>query len=81
MDKFEPVSFSGEVEHSEEAAGELVVSGGDGAVDLEVAEHALDAVSLLVEIWSRPVGQLGGLARVDLVCFYAASFSMIPAVA
>nr|WP_242415185.1 hypothetical protein [Sphingomonas panni] len=52
VDKFEPVSCGGEVDHAEEAAGQLVVTCGDGAVDLEVAEHALDAVSLLVE---RPV--------------------------
>ena len=37
------------MDHSEEAVGELIVSGGDGAVDLKVAEHALDAVALLVE--------------------------------
>ena len=49
MDKFEPVSGGGEVDHAEEAAGELVITGGDGAVDLEVAEHALDAIALLVE--------------------------------
>ena len=40
------------MDHAEEAVGKLVVAGGDGAVDLEVAEHALDAVALLVE---RPV--------------------------
>jgi hypothetical protein len=40
------------VDHAEEAVGELVVAGGDGAVDLKVAEHALDAVALLVE---RPI--------------------------
>nr|WP_197277449.1 hypothetical protein [Sphingomonas profundi] len=37
------------MDHAEEAAGELVIAGGDGAVDFEVAEHALDAVALLVE--------------------------------
>ena len=52
MDKFEPVSGGGEVDHAEEAVGQLVIAGGDGTVDLEVAEHALDAVALLVE---RPV--------------------------
>jgi len=52
VDKFEPVPCGGEMDHAEEAAGELVITGGDGAVDLEVAEHALDAVALLVE---RPV--------------------------
>lgn len=49
MDKFKPVSGGGEVDHSQEAAGQLVVAGGNGTVDLEVAEHALDAVALLVE--------------------------------
>ena len=49
VDKFEPVSCGGEVDHAEEAAGELVVAGGDGRVDLEVAEHALDAVALPVK--------------------------------
>ena len=52
MDKFEPVSGGGDVNHAEEAFGELVVSGGAGSVDLEMAEHALDAVALLVE---RPI--------------------------
>ena len=33
----------------EEGPGELVVAGGDGAVDLEVADHALDAIALAVE--------------------------------
>ena len=37
------------MDHTEEAAGQLIVAGGDGAVDLEVAEHSFDAVTLLVE--------------------------------
>ena len=49
VDKFEPISCGGEMDHSEEAVGQLVVSGGNGAVDLEVAEHALNAVALFVE--------------------------------
>ena len=49
VDKFKPVSGSGEMDHAEEAIGQLVVAGGDGAVDLEVTEHALDAVALLIE--------------------------------
>lgn len=40
------------MDHAEEAACQLIVSGGDGAVDLELAEHAFDVVALLVE---RPV--------------------------
>ena len=49
VDKFKPVSGSGEMDHAEEAIGQLVVAGGDGAVDLEVTEHALDAVALLID--------------------------------
>jgi hypothetical protein len=49
VDKFEPVSGGGEMDHSEETAGQLVVAGGDGAVDLQVTEHAFDAIALLVE--------------------------------
>ena len=40
------------MDHSKEAVGQLVIAGSDGTVDLKVAEHALDAVALLVE---RPV--------------------------
>ncbi|MFZ6763341.1 Eco57I restriction-modification methylase domain-containing protein [Pseudoroseomonas sp. WGS1072] len=49
VDKFEPVSGGGEMDHAEEAVGQLIVAGGDGTVDLQVAEHALDAVTLFVE--------------------------------
>jgi hypothetical protein len=35
--------------HAEEAIGQLIIAGGDCPVDLEVAEHALDAVALLIE--------------------------------
>ena len=52
VDKFEPVSGGGEMDHSEEAVCKLVVAGGYGAVDLELSEHALNAVQLLVE---RPI--------------------------
>ena len=52
VDKFEPVPRCGEMDHAEEAACQLIVSGGDGAVDIELAEHAFDVVALLVE---RPV--------------------------
>ena len=40
------------MDHSEEAVGQLIVSGGDGAVDLELPKHALNAIALLVE---RPI--------------------------
>ena len=59
MDKFEPVFDCRQVEHAEEALGELVVSCGDGAVDLEMADHALDAVAQPVE---APAPADGGLA-------------------
>lgn len=48
VDKFEPVSGGGEMDHAEEAIGQLIVAGCDGAVDLEMTKHALDAVALLV---------------------------------
>jgi len=37
------------MDHTEEAAGQSVITGGDGTVDLEVTEHALNAIALLVE--------------------------------
>jgi hypothetical protein len=37
VEKFEPLSGRGEIDHAEEAAGQLIVPGGNGAVDLEVA--------------------------------------------
>lgn len=49
MDKFEPVSGRGEMNHAKEAAGQLVLAGGDGTVDLKVAEDALNAIALLIE--------------------------------
>jgi hypothetical protein len=52
VDKFEPVTGCGEIDHSEKAVGQLVIAGSDGPIDLEVAEHTLDTVALLVE---RPV--------------------------
>ena len=39
MDKFDPVSGDGEMDHAEEAVCQVVVAGCDGAVDLEVAEQ------------------------------------------
>ena len=38
--------------HAQEAFGQLVVPGGDGSVDFQTAEEALDVVSFPVE---RPV--------------------------
>ncbi|WP_176454555.1 hypothetical protein [Tardiphaga sp. OK246] len=35
------------MDHSEETAGQLALAGGDGAVDLQVTEHAFDAIALL----------------------------------
>jgi len=52
VDKFEPASGGGDMDHAEEAFGELVVSGSDGAVDFEAAEEAFDVASFTVE---RPV--------------------------
>jgi hypothetical protein len=52
VDKFEPVSGGGDMDHAEGAFGELIISSGDGAVDFQAAEEAFDMVSLPVE---RPV--------------------------
>lgn len=49
VDKFEPVSSGGDMDHAEEAFGEQVVAGGDGAVDFEAAEEASDMIAFLVE--------------------------------
>lgn len=38
------------MKHVEERSGELVVAGGDGTVDLEMTDHALDAVALPIEL-------------------------------
>jgi len=37
------------VKHVEERSGEFVVAGGDGAVDLEMTDQALDAVALPID--------------------------------
>ncbi|MBB5985057.1 hypothetical protein HNP60_001031 [Sphingobium sp. B1D3A] len=34
--------------HAKEAFGQLVVASGDAAIDLEMVEHTLDTVALLV---------------------------------
>lgn len=49
VDKFEPISGGGDMDHAEEAFGELVVSSGDGAVDFQVTEESFDVIAFLVE--------------------------------
>src|SRR5579864_3785600 len=49
------------MEHVEEGLGELVVASGDGSVDLQIADHALDAVASAVNAsvptnWGLAVG-------------------------
>ncbi len=53
VDKFEPVSGGGDMDHAEEAVGELIVAGGDGTVDLEMAEHALAGRRTPALCWMR----------------------------
>ena len=48
VDKFDPASSGGKMSHAEESVGKLVVTGGDGAVDLEVAEHTFNVVTVIV---------------------------------
>lgn len=38
------------MKHVEERSRELVVAGGDGTVDLEMTDHALDAVAVPIEL-------------------------------
>ena len=47
VDIFEPAPGGGKVDHAEEAVRQLIVAGGDGAV--EMPEHRLSVVSLPVE--------------------------------
>lgn len=49
MDEFEPVSGCGDMDHTHETGGELIVSGCDGVVDFQSAEHALDTVALIIK--------------------------------
>lgn len=49
MDKFEPVSGCGDVDHGQEVFGELVVACGNGPVDFQASKEPLDLVALLVE--------------------------------
>jgi hypothetical protein len=49
VDKFEPMSGGGDMDHAEEAFGELIIPGCDGAVDFQAAEEAFDVVSVPVE--------------------------------
>jgi hypothetical protein len=49
VDEFKQVAGGSDLDHAEEAFGELVVSGGDRAIDLEMTKHALDTIAFLVE--------------------------------
>jgi hypothetical protein len=49
VDEFEQVAGGGDLDHAEEALGELVVSGCYRAIDLEMTKHSLDTIALLVE--------------------------------
>ena len=49
VDKFEPVFGSGDVNHAEEAFGELIIAGCNGAIDFQAAKEAFDVIALPVE--------------------------------
>ncbi len=42
VDEFEPVSCGSNMNHADEALGELVVSSSNGAVDFQSAKHPFD---------------------------------------
>lgn len=64
VDKFEPTSGCGDMHHAEQAVSQLVVAGSDGAVDFEMAEHALDAVALPVKLPIIRFSRCGLIGRV-----------------
>ena len=49
VDKFELMSGGDDVNHVEEAFGELIISRGDGAVVFQAAEEALDVIAFFIE--------------------------------
>jgi len=49
-----PTLYGSQVKHTEEAFGELAETCCDGAVDLEMAKHALDATALWVPYHEEP---------------------------
>lgn len=70
--KFEPLSGGCEMDHAEETVGQLIVADDDGPVNLQVTEHALDAVTLLIErrvMLDLPFGNVGtdGIGIVAIV--------------
>ena len=46
--RLQPEACSGEVEEAFERQGGFVIAGGDAALLFELAEHALDAIAILV---------------------------------
>lgn len=53
------------MKHAEEAFGELVVAGCNGAIDLQMTDHALDAVAVAVEALVPADGGFAVRARRD----------------
>jgi hypothetical protein len=50
VDKFEQLADGCDPDHAETTLGELIVAGGDGAVDLTMTEHVLDAVDMVLDL-------------------------------
>ena len=65
------------MQDAEEAFGELVIARGNGAVDLEMTDHRLDAVALAVEPLAPADRRLAARARWDDRCD-AAVFQIVP---
>ena len=55
------------MKHIKEASGELVVAGGDGAVDLEMSDHALDAVAIKIVAREKPMKRRFGAGFLGIV--------------
>src|SRR5215204_3934977 len=65
VSSIEPDESGGEVNAGKEAAGGLVVAGGDGPELLELGKEVLDQVPGLVEVFVKGARYLAGFARWD----------------
>lgn len=71
VDKFEPVSCGSDGDHAEEALGELVKAGGDGAVDFHAgvlgSENSTEAAESGIEVTTSNA-KIGELKRANDFC-------------
>ncbi len=66
VDKLEPVSGGGDLDHAEKAFGELIISRGDGAIDFQATEEAFDEIACICSppwLFSTFGHEAGGMVR------------------